>query len=193
MARHRPTFERALTRLRRIKNGFSAYIATRYAWRAKDCADCPAPCCGDAEFVNVNVTRLEGAAIMRALSNSPRVSPEHRARVVERARAAVREYGLDRAEDTFSRTYACPLFEPGRGCLVHYKAKPAPCIQHGCYENWRDLPDEIELGRVERRVERLNREVYGDDERRWGPRTIPIWIATLADEETTTDEVKTEG
>ena len=179
--------ERALVRLRRIKDGFSAYIATRYAWRAKDCASCPAPCCGDAEFVNVNVTRLEGEAILRALANSSRVTPEHRERIVERARAAIRDYGLDRAADTFSTTYACPLFEPGRGCMVHYKAKPAPCIQHGCYDDWRDLPDEVELGRVERRVERLNRELYGGDERRWGLRTIPVWVATLADEEPTTE------
>jgi hypothetical protein len=177
------TRERALVRLRRLKDGFSSYIAAKYAWRAKDCGACPAPCCGDAEFVNVNITRLEGEAIMRTLANSPRFTPERRAIVVARAREAVRRYELDRTDDTFSKTYACPLFEPRKGCLVHYKAKPAPCTQHGCYDRWQDLPDELELGRVERRVAALNRDVYGDDERRWGFRTIPVWIAALADED----------
>lgn len=183
MPRPKITRERALVQLRRIKDGFSAHIATEFAWKARDCGSCPAPCCGDAEFVNVNITRLEGEAIMRTLENSPRITPEHRERIVARARDAVARYGLDRTTDTFANTYACPLFEPGKGCLVHYKAKPAPCIQHGCYDDWRDLPDEIEMRRVERRVARLNANVYGTDESDWGFRTIPAWIAALADEE----------
>lgn len=185
MSRRTFTKEEALARLKRFKDGFAAYIASRFAWKAKDCGTCPAPCCGDAEFVNVNITRLEGEAILRTLAASPRITPEHREEIVDRARRAVRDYGLDDAEDTFSRTYACPLFEPKRGCIVHYKAKPAPCVQHGCYDDWRDLPDELELRRVERRVARLNRDVYGDDERAWGFRTIPAWIAALADDEPT--------
>ena len=188
MGRRKSTKEEALARLKRFKDGFSSYIASRFAWKAKDCATCPAPCCGDAEFVNVNITRLEGEAVMRTLATSPRITPDHRSAIVERARRAVRDYDLDGAGDTFSRTYACPLFEPQRGCLVHYKAKPAPCVQHGCYDDWRDLPDELELRRVERRVARLNREVYGDDERTWGFRTIPVWIATLAEEESSEED-----
>jgi len=173
--------ERALVHLRRFKDGFSSYIARRYAHRARDCGSCPAPCCGDAEFVNVNITRLEGEAIMRTLENSPRITAERRERIIARARDAVRDYALDTQPDTFAQTYACPLFEPGTGCTVHYKAKPAPCIQHGCYDDWRDLPDELELGQVERRVARLNRDVYGNDESVWGFRTIPVWITTLVD------------
>jgi hypothetical protein len=176
------TRDAALARLKRMKDGFSRYIATRYAVRAKDCGTCPAPCCGDAEFVNVNITRLEGEAIVRTIFRSPRFTPERRREILERARRAVSDYDLAGAEDTFARTYACPLFEPKRGCLVHYKAKPAPCVQHGCYDDWRDLPDELELGRVERRVARLNEAVYGD-ELEWGFQTIPVWIARLADEE----------
>ena len=176
------TRERALVRLRRLKDGFSRYMATRYASRAKDCGSCPAPCCGDAEFVNVNITRLEGEAIMRTLETSSRISPEHRERIVARARDAVSRYDLDRGSDTFAKTYACPLFEPGRGCLVHYKAKPAPCIQHGCYDRWQDLPDELELHRVESRIAGLNRQVHGPAESEWGFRTIPVWIERLADE-----------
>jgi CTP:molybdopterin cytidylyltransferase MocA len=96
--------EGALARLKRVKDGFSASIATRYAHRAKDCSTCPAPCCGDAEFVNVNITRLEGEATLRTLADSPRVTPEHRARIVARARETVRRYELDRAVDTFATT-----------------------------------------------------------------------------------------
>jgi hypothetical protein len=174
--------DEALARLKRIKDRFSAYIAKRYASKAVDCSTCSTPCCSDAEFVNVNITRLEGEAIMRTLRVSPRITPELRERILGRAREAVRRYGLDAASDTFSTTYACPLYEPGTGCLVHYKAKPAPCTQHGCYDDWRDLPDEIELRRAERRVADLNRAYYRSDEAGWGFRTIPVWIARLADE-----------
>lgn len=190
VSRRKATREQALVQIKRLKDGFSAYIATRFAWKAVDCGSCPAPCCGDAEFVNVNITRLEGEAIMRTLENSPRISPEHRRRIIERARDAVDRYGLDRTSDTFSTTYACPLFEPGRGCLVHYKAKPAPCIQHGCYDDWRDLPDEIELHRVEQRVARWNADVFGDDRSAWGFQTIPVWIARLADEKESVQETQ---
>jgi hypothetical protein len=182
------TRDRALARLKHLKDRFSAYIAARYAARAKDCSTCATPCCADAEFVNVNVTRLEGEAILRALRLSPRVTPEHRERILERARAAVRTYGFGRSSDTFATTYACPLFEPGKGCLVHYKAKPAPCIQHGCYDRWQDLPDDLGLARTERRVADLNRALYGDDESVWGFRTIPVWLVALADEGVETPE-----
>jgi hypothetical protein len=174
--------DEALVRLKRLKDRFSAHIAKRFAWKAKDCSTCSTPCCADAEFVNVNITRLEGEAIMRTLRLSPRIPPERRERILRDAREAVRRYGLDAATDTFSTTYACPLYEPGTGCLVHYKAKPAPCTQHGCYENWQDLPDEIELRRTERRVADLNHVFYQEDESFWGFRTIPAWIAKLADE-----------
>ena len=182
MQRPKLTRDRALARLKAVKDRFSAYIGARYASKAKDCGSCATPCCADDEFVNVNITRLEGEAIMRTIRLSPRVSPARREEIIGNARAAVRRYGLDRAADTFATTYACPLYEPGRGCLVHYKAKPAPCTQHGCYEEWQDLPDELELRRTERRVAALNRELYGPDEQAWGFRTIPVWIARLADE-----------
>lgn len=182
MSVRRLTRDAALARLKAIKDRFAAYIATRYAWKAVDCGACSTPCCADDEFVNVNITRLEGEAIMRTLRLSPRISREKREAIVAKARETVRQYRLDRAADSFAATYACPLFEPGRGCLVHYKAKPAPCTQHGCYDDWRDLPDEIELRRTEARVARLNRDLYGQDEAAWGFRTIPEWIARLSDE-----------
>jgi hypothetical protein len=182
MKRPKLSRDRALARLKSIKDRFSAHIAARFAWKAKDCGSCTTPCCADAEFVNVNITRLEGEAILRALRLSPRISSAKRAEIIAAARAAVGTYRLERATDTFATTYACPLFEPGRGCVVHYKAKPAPCTQHGCYDEWQDLPDEIELRRTELRVAALNRELYGPDESRWGFQTIPVWIARLADE-----------
>lgn len=171
----------ALTRLRLVKQRFADYINRNYAFRAFDCSKCPTPCCAEAQFVNVNITRLEAIAVWRTLQNSPRISPEKFAEVFERARTAVDKYRLSNQGDTFKQTYSCPLFERGAGCLVHWKAKPAPCIQHGCYENWQDLPDTAEFARVERRVEQLNQRVYGDN-RDWGYQTIPVWLKRIAEE-----------
>jgi hypothetical protein len=169
---------RAFAALRRLKDGFAGYIKRSFAANAVDCRTCTTPCCADASFVNVNITRLEAEAMLATLRRSPRVPPQLLAAV--RAADAVERYQLERAADTFASTYACPLFEPGRGCLVHYKAKPAPCIQHGCYERWQDLPSETQMRRVERRVAALNRQVYGPDERVWGFATIPAWLCRLA-------------
>lgn len=171
---------RALVQLRRTKQGFSSYISRNYAHRAFDCRQCSEQCCADSQFVNVNITRLEAVAMLRTLLRSPRVSAEKYQQVVARARDAVKRYGLSKYGDTFSRTYACPVFEPGAGCLVHWKAKPAPCIQHGCYEDWRDLPDELEMRRVEARVARLNEAVYGATG--WEMATIPVWLTRVLEE-----------
>lgn len=176
MNRWRLRKERALVRLRDLKDAFRAHVDGRYGFRAKDCATCSAPCCADAEFVNVNVTRLEAEAIDRALVRLDDREPGARSRVHDRARATIAEYGLDASPDSFATTYPCPLFEPSAGCLVHREAKPAPCIHHGCYERAEDLPDEASRERVERDVADLNRDVYGPDERRWGYRTIPVWL-----------------
>src|SRR5690554_796413 len=94
------TRDRALSRLKAVKDRFSAYINTRYAWKAADCGACSTPCCADDHFVNVNITRLEGEAIMRTLRLSPRITPEERDRIVACARETVRRYKLDRAADT---------------------------------------------------------------------------------------------
>src|ERR1044071_1153027 len=172
---------KALVQLRRAKQNFADYINRNYAFKAADCSRCTTVCCVDPDFVNVNITRLEAVAIWRTLKNSPRLGPKKAAEVIERARTAVDKYRLTAYGDTYKQRYSCPLFEPGIGCLVHWKAKPAPCIQHGCYDNWQDLPDMTEFGRVERRVEQLNQRVYGDKEREEYA-TIPIWLARIADE-----------
>jgi hypothetical protein len=62
------------------------------------------------------------------------------------------------------------------GCLVHRRAKPAPCIQHACYANWEDLPPDALQTRVEHRVEELNTEVYGAA---WGWLPLPLWLKLL--------------
>jgi hypothetical protein len=172
---------KALVQLRRAKQGFAEYINRNYAFKAKDCRACSTVCCADADFVNVNITRLEAEAIWRALKNSSRVTPEKFAEIFARARVAIEKYHLASYGDTFQQTYSCPLFEPGIGCLVHWKAKPSPCIQHGCYDDWHDLPDTAEFSRVERRVEQLNERVYGS-EQDWQYATIPIWLARIDEE-----------
>jgi hypothetical protein len=172
---------KALVQLRRTKQGFAEYINRNYAYKALDCSKCSRVCCADPDFVNVNITRLEAEAIWRTLQNSPRIGQEKFRQIVARARAAVEKYRLTAHGDTFRQTYSCPLFEPGSGCTVHWKAKPAPCIQHGCYEDWQDLPDALEFGRVERRVERLNEGVYSD-RGQWDYATIPVWLSRIADE-----------
>jgi hypothetical protein len=68
------------------------------------------------------------------------------------------------------------LFEPQTGCLVHRRAKPAPCIQHACYENWEDLPPVRLQSRVEHRVEQLNEEVYGAA---WAWLPTPLWLCLV--------------
>lgn len=172
---------KALVQLRRAKQGFSDYITKNYAFKAKDCRTCTTVCCADSDFVNVNITRLEAVAIWNTLKNSSRITKEKFAEIIERTRQTINKYKLSDLGDTFSQTYSCPLFEPNIGCLVHWKAKPAPCIQHGCYEDWHDLPDAKEFARVEKRVEQLTNRVYGDQEE-LAYATIPIWLAKVADE-----------
>lgn len=179
MNRWKLSRERALARLRDLKVEFRLYVDSTFGFRAKDCGTCLTPCCADAEFVNVNVTRLEAEAMLRVLGDSARFTPVDRELVLDRARDAVEAYGLLDAPDSFAATYACPLFEPGTGCLVHHDAKPAPCIHHGCYETPELLPDDDSRVAVERAVADLNRDVYGSEESTWGYRTIPVWLTQL--------------
>lgn len=169
----------ALARLQRAKVAYQSHIKINYEPRALACALCPTPgvCCTDAHFVNVHITRLEAVAIRETLRQTPRLTEEGRRAVYARARAAVERYHLRAAGDTYAQTYSCPLFAPETGCLVHRRAKPAPCIQHACYENWEDVPPAALEWQAERRVERLNTEVYGAAWR-WLP--TPLWL-TLVD------------
>src|SRR5918997_246027 len=171
----RLTEAEALARLRRGKAAFQTNIKLNFEHRARDCRACPTPgvCCTDAHFVNVHITRLEAVAVRDTLARTPRLTSEDRRAVYERAREAVRRYGLSAAGDTFARTYSCPLFVAGVGCLVHQRAKPAPCVQHACYENWEDVPPLDTQWREERRIE----ETYGAA---WAWLPTPVWL-TLVD------------
>jgi hypothetical protein len=164
---------RALERLQDLKDEYAALIRDGYEHRARNCLTCKTKgaCCLDAHFVNVHITRLEAAAIRRVLARLPQ---EKQREVLDRIDAAIEKYSLDQAGDTFAKTYACPLFEPSVGCLVHERGKPLPCISHACYEKQEDLPpDELQSAR-EQEVESLNHAVYGDV--RWLP--LPVAIRT---------------
>jgi hypothetical protein len=162
-----------------VKAAYQTGIKLNYEHRAVDCGACPTAgvCCTDAHFVNVHITRLEAVAIRETLRRSPRLTEAERRSVYRRAREAVERYDLRAGGDTFAQTYSCPLFEPQVGCLVHRRAKPAPCIQHACYENWADLPPASLQSRTEHRVEQLNTAAYGAA---WAWLSTPLWL-TLVD------------
>lgn len=169
----------ALARLQREKAAYRSHVKVTYEHAARPCAACPTPgvCCTDAHFVNVHITRLEAVAIRETVRATPRLSAEAGRAVFARARAAVERYGLRAAGDTFAQTYSCPLFEPGAGCVVHARSKPAPCIQHACYDDWRDVPPTALQWRTESRVEALNERAYGAA---WAWLPLPVWL-TLVD------------
>ncbi|MBV9209238.1 MAG: hypothetical protein JOZ52_01345 [Acidobacteria bacterium] len=168
-----------LAQLQRVKSAYQSFIKLNYEQRAEDCATCGTRglCCTDAHFVNVHITRLEAVAVRETLERTPRLTEAGRRAVYERARSAVERYGLRASGDTFKQTYACPLYDSNSGCLVHRRAKPAPCIQHACYEDWQDLPPVSLQARTEHRVEQLNREAYGAA---WAWLPTPLWL-TLVD------------
>lgn len=171
----------ALARLRRGKAAFQTRIKLTYEHAARPCAECTTPgvCCTDAHFVNVHITRLEAIAIRETLQRTPRLDERARRAVYERARAAVSRYRLSAMGDTFIQTFACPLYVPGAGCLVHARAKPAPCVQHACYDSWEDVPPAATQWREEARVEKLNERAYGAA---WAWLPLPLWL-TLVDPE----------
>ncbi|HZH91930.1 MAG TPA: hypothetical protein VEX70_15100 [Pyrinomonadaceae bacterium] len=173
----------ALARLQRGKAAFQSHIKVNYERAARDCRVCPTPgvCCTDAHFVNVHITRLEAVAMRETLRRTPRLDEAARRAVYMRARLAVERYDLraTTAGDTYAQTYSCPLFAPGAGCLVHARAKPAPCVQHACYDNWEEMPPVALQWRTEQRVESLNEQTYGAA---WAWLPTPLWL-TLVDPE----------
>jgi hypothetical protein len=170
--------EQALAELQRLKTSYQTRIRRDYEHAAEDCAQCPTRgvCCTDAHFVNVHITRLEAVHIRETLERTPRLTEDEKREVFTRARDAVRRYHLSASGDTFEQTFSCPLYLPRLGCLVHRRAKPAPCIQHACYEKWEDLPPQSLQARVEHRVEKLNEEVYG---REWAWLSLPLWLSLI--------------
>ena len=166
---------KALEKLRKLKTEYQTRIRENYEHRAEDCAVCPTQgaCCIDAHFVNVHITRLEAVAIRQTLQ---KLDEDHQKKIYERVEKTIEKYDLKADGDTFSKTFACPLFEKGTGCLVHKEAKPAPCIQHACYERREDLPpDELET-ETEKKIERLNERTYKNSAN-WLP--LPVWISKI--------------
>jgi hypothetical protein len=168
----------ALAQLQRVKSAYQSFIKLNYEHAAEDCRTCPTRgvCCTDAHFVNVHITRLEAVAMRETISRTPRLTEAGRRAVYARARAAIERYDLRASGDTFRQTFSCPLYEPSLGCLVHARAKPAPCIQHACYDNWEDLPPASLQTRSEHRIEQLNTEIYGAA---WAWLPVPLWLSLV--------------
>lgn len=164
----------AIRRLDKLKTKYRQNIAENYEHRAKNCLTCETQgaCCLDAHFVNVHITKLEAVAIGKVLDNLAR---EKLAEVNQRIEEIIEKYNLKDSGDTFSQTFACPLFEKGTGCLVHV-VKPVPCIQHACYDFREDLPPDELQEEVEEKIERLNRQTYGNS--KWLP--LPLWLKMLS-------------
>jgi len=162
---------RALDKLNKLKAGLKFEI-TKFESRAKNCLTCATPgaCCLDAHFVNVHISRLEAVAIRNVLNAMP---DAQRLSVERRIEDAVSKYGLTANGDTFSRTFACPLFEKGVGCLVHATAKPAVCIIHACYNSQADLPPDDLRTEAERQIDALNTRTYSRPQR-WLPLPLAI-------------------
>lgn len=162
----------ALEKLHRLKTDFAEHIKKGYEHRAKSCAICETKgaCCLDAHFVNVHITRLEAVAIRKVVGKLPE---ERQAEIYSRVNETIAKYGLQSDGDTFAKTFACPLFEKGIGCLVHSEGKPLPCITHACYENSEDLPPDNLLTEQESLVEKLDKLTYRKPAN-WQPLPIAI-------------------
>lgn len=164
----------SLKKLRNLKSAYKKRISENFEHRAKDCLTCPTKgaCCLDEHFVNVHITKLEAVLIKNDLQKLPL---EKQTEIYKRIENAIEKYDLKSEGDTFAKTFACPLFEKGIGCLVH-EVKPVPCIQHACYERKEDLPpDELQTD-AEEKIERLNEQTYKNFPN-WLP--LPVWISKI--------------
>jgi hypothetical protein len=140
--------QKGIEKLSAIREEFRDEITERFELRATPCSTCNTPCCVDEHFVNVRISRLEAAAIRKAVTT---LSTDVREAISERLSNI----------DPASEFYSCPLYQRGVGCLVHKTAKPLPCIAHACYERKEDLPPDELLSEREIEMDALNRQVYG--------------------------------
>lgn len=163
--------KQALLKLRGLKNAFRDNIRQNYEHRAKSCETCETKgaCCLDAHFVNVHITKLEAVLIKKELEKLP---SEKQTEIYERIENTIKTYSLSAEGDTFSQTFACPLFEQNTGCLIH-SVKPIPCIQHACYDRKEDLPPDEFQEIAEAKIEKLNEQTYKQFPR-WLP--LPIYL-----------------
>lgn len=165
---------KALKNLEAIKNRYRFEIQTKYEPKAKNCLTCEVQgsCCVDEHFVNVHITKLEAAAILKKIENW---DEPKRATIFQKIKTTIEKYDLKDSGDTFSQTYACPLFAKEAGCLIH-EIKPVPCIQHACYERREDLPPDELQTETELKIERLNSRAYHQNQ---PPLSLPVWIHKL--------------
>lgn len=165
--------QKALERLAVIRSDLRSKISDVYELKAKSCLTCETKgaCCLDEHFVNVHISRLEAVAIKDAIAG---FDAEKQKEIYERIETAIERYGLTPTGDTFTQTYACPLFEKETGCLVHKTSKPLPCITHACYESQSDLPPDELLDTAELAIHQLNVQTYGKAES-----LLPIPLAII--------------
>jgi hypothetical protein len=152
--------KKAFDQLRMMQRRYAEQIRGEYEHRALPCSTCATPgaCCLDAHFVNVHVSKLEARLIRSVIDG---FDGKLRQKVMERTTAVIEMYKLSPEGDTYSRTFACPLFEKGVGCLVHETGKPVACTTHACYENAEDLPpNELQFAQ-EQLIDDLNSRTYG--------------------------------
>lgn len=162
----------AIARVNALKQELKSLVEQRYEHRAKSCLTCETKgaCCLDVHFVNVRISRLEATAIRNVLDA---MAEPMRSKVLDRIDRAIETFGL--SDDPHSeKTYACPLFEPNIGCLVHNEGKPIPCILHACYENAEDLPPDHLLDEFEANAEILDRLTYGNGS---VPLALPVAVS----------------
>lgn len=166
--------KQSLQKLRALKEDFRASVKRDYEHRAKDCETCETKgaCCLDAHFVNVHITKLEAVLIREELE---KLSADYRKKIYNRIRETIEKYDLSSEGDTFQKTFACPLFEKGVGCLVH-SVKPVPCITHACYERREDLPPDELQSETESEIEKLNEKTYRKFTR-WLP--LPVYLSMI--------------
>lgn len=170
--------KKALEQLDKIKTIYRNEIQSLYETKAKNCLTCETKgaCCVDEHFVNVQISRLEAVSILNHIKNS---DADKQTEISHRTKKIVEKYDLKNAENAFAKTFACPLFEKERGCLIH-PVKPVPCIQHACYERREDLPpDELQF-KTEEKISALNEKTY----RRksiWLP--LPVWLDKILNSE----------
>ena len=162
----------ALERLRKVKDGLRSEISGAFEHRAKSCLTCETKgaCCVDAHFVNVHISRLEAVAIRQRIEQFPE---DFQASLNSRIDETIETFSLTGEGDTYSQTFACPLFEKGVGCLVHEQGKPVACITHACYENEADLPPADLQAAQELLIDDLNTQTYGRPQA-WLPLPLAI-------------------
>ena len=164
--------KKALDKLEVLISNFKSQISNDYEHRAKSCLTCEVKgsCCLDAHFVNVHISRLEAVNMSRIIAKLPDALQQS---VFRRIAETIETYGLGSRGNTYSQTFACPLFEKGTGCLVHNEGKPAACTMHACYENAADLPPDNLQTAQELKIDDLNARTYGRQDQ-WLPLPLAL-------------------